>query len=130
MQKRLECLSVHYSGHAFHKVINVGKKAVFLAFCEDCTYYIVTESLDSAETESDFSLLVDRKLGIRLIDVRVKHLDAAFLAVVHDLLDLVHIGEILREVGRLEFSRVVRLEPACLVAYPGIAGRMRLVECI
>ena len=130
MQKCLKSLSVHDSGHTLYKVVDVREYAVFFAFSEDCLHDVLTESLDAAETEADFALLVDCELGIRLIDIRIEYLDAVLLAVVHDLLDLVHVGEVLGQVGCLELGWIVGFKPSGLVAHPCVAGRMGLVEGI
>ena len=124
MQKRLEGFPVDCARHPFHKVIDVRERAVGLAFLKYCAHDVVSEALDASETETYFSLLVHGEACIGLVDVRVEHLDAVLLAVVHDLLDLIHVGEILCQVGRLEFGRVVSLEPSGLVADPCIAGRV------
>ena len=128
MQKCLKSLSVHDAGHTLHKVEDVREYAVFLAFCKDCLHDVLAESLDASKTESDLALLVNCELRIGLVDVRIEHLDAVLLAVIHDLLDLVHVGEILGQVGCLELGWIVGFKPSGLVAHPRIAGRMGLVE--
>ena len=49
-------------------------------------------------------------------------------AVGENLLDFRHVRKVAGEVGRLEFGRIVALQPTGLVGDPGIAGRMGLVE--
>ncbi len=73
-------------------------------------------------------LAVDGECGMRLVDVRNENLDAAFLAVIHDFLDLVHLREVVAQVCRLKLRGVMSLEPRCLVAHPGVAGGVGLVE--
>ena len=52
------------------------------------------------------------------------------LAVRHNGLNLSHVALVDTQVGSLELGRVVGLQPAGLVTYPGIARRMRFVESV
>ena len=67
-------------------------------------------------------------MGVRLVDIGVQYLYLAAAAVVHNLLNLFHVGEILAKVSCLEFCRIMGLEPASLVADPCVAGCVGLVE--
>ena len=50
----------------------------------------------------DVAFLIDGEVGVALIDIRVQHPDFVTFAVRHDLLDLIHLGEIAAQVGGLE----------------------------
>ena len=52
------------------------------------------------------------------------------LTISHNLLDLIHVGEIAGKVGGKEFRCVVAFEPAGLIAYPSVTGSVGLVECV
>ena len=62
--------------------------------------------------------------AVQKTEEQVKDLYAVLLAVIHDFLYLVHIGEILGKVGCLELCWIMRLEPSRLVAYPCVACSM------
>ena len=107
-----QCLKgfpVHHPAHPFHQIPRVGENAVPVPFRNQGIHDIASESLDASESETDIALAVDAECAVRLIDIRVEHQDPAPLAIVHYGLDLFHIGEILAEVGRLEFRQIVGL---------------------
>ena len=74
--------------------------------------------------------MVDAELFGGFIDIGIEHIDAVLAAVRHYFLNLVRLSEVGGKVGRLEFGRVVALEITGLVADPGIAGCVGLVEGI
>ena len=127
VHQALEALAVHAAGHPFHKVVNVCEQAVFFTFPDNGIYDVGAKPLDAAQGKTHISVLVHRKVGFALVHVRTEHLDTMAFAVVHDLHDLFHaLGAV--QAGSEEFRRIVALEPAGLVAYPGVAGGVGLVE--
>ena len=123
-------LAVHGAGEALHEVEHICEGASGLALSDDGVGYVAAETLEAAETEADVAAGVHGEVAVGLVHIGVQHLDAGLLAVGHDLLELVHVGRLLGEVRRLEFRRIVGLEPGRLVAYPGVAGSVTLVESI
>ena len=127
VDQRFEGFPIH-ARDAFRKIEDVCKRTVGLAFGDDGIHHIGAESFHAAQAETDVSVLVHGKAGFRFVHVGAQHLDAALLAVVHDFLQLRHVGQLVAQVGRLEFGRIMRFQPAGLVGYPGIAGGVRFVE--
>ncbi len=48
----------------------------------------------------------------------------------HNLLDFVHLGQIARKIGSEKLRCIMTLEPTGLIAYPGVTGGVRLIECV
>ena len=94
-------LAVHHARHPLHKVERICKRPV-LPFLDDCLDYVAAETLDSAQTEADDTLLVYGELGLGLVHIRVGNSYSSLAAVGHYLLEFVHIGLVLSEVGGLE----------------------------
>ena len=128
IDKRLHCLSVDRSGHPHAEIVDVGELAVLGTLLDDGVDDIGTEALHSAHSEADVAVLVHGEVRLAFIHIRVQNLYAMLLAVCHNCLNLSHVVLVHAEVGRLELRRIMRLEPAGLVTYPGIARSMGLVE--
>ena len=103
---------------------------MFSTLLHDGVHDIGSEPLHSAHSETDVPVLVYGEVRLALVHVRIQDADMMFLAVRHNGLDLSHVVLVHAEVGCLELGRIMRLEPARLVTYPGIAGSVRFVERI
>ena len=128
IDERLDAAAVEHLRHALDEVEQVGEGAVGRALLDDGVHDVLAEALEAAQAVADVALLVDGELGVGFVDVGAEDLDAGLAAVRHDLLHLVHVRDVLREVGGLEFGRIVGLDPGGLVAHPGVAGGVGLVE--
>ena len=93
VDQRFEGFPVH-ARDAFRKIEDVRKRTVGFAFGNDGIYHIGAESFHAAQTETDITVLVHGKTGLRFVHVGAQHLDAALLAVVHDLLHFRHVGQL------------------------------------
>ena len=127
IHQRLKALAVHAAGHALYKVVNICEQAVFVPFFDDGVHHVGAEALDGAQGKAHVAVLVHGEVVGALVDVRVQHLDAMALAIVHDFGDFLHALGAVEAAGE-ELRRVMALEPAGLVAHPGVAGGVGLVE--
>ena len=129
IHQALEALAVHVAGHTLYKVVNVCEQAVFLPLLYYGFHDVGAKALDGTERKTNVSVLVHGEVAGALVDVRVQHFDAVAFAIVHYLGDFFHgLGAV--KAGGKEFRGVVGLEPAGLVAHPGVAGCVGLVKGI
>ena len=123
----LEGLPVDDAGHPLDEVPDILEGPFFFPLPQDDFHDVAAEALHARKSEADVPLLVDGEFGAALVDVRIENLDLVALAVVHDLLDFFH-GLGAGQAGRKELGRMVAFQPPGLVADPGVAGRVGLVE--
>ena len=128
--KSLQGLAVDKPAHSLHKVPDIRVGAVGLAVGDYRIDNVRAEALHSPKAEADVAPGIYAEVSFRLVYIRNQDLYLVSAAVVHYLLYFLHVGEILAEVGSLEFRRIVGLEPSRLVTHPGVAGGVGLVEGI
>ena len=83
-----------------------------------------------SQSETDITVMVDRKLQVTLIHIRAERLDTHCLAFVHQLRDIRNVGQTSAHDSRHVFRRVVRFQIGCLISYPRVASSVRFVERI
>ena len=130
IDQRLKGAAVQHLGHPLHEIEEVREGTVLAALADNGLHDVLAKAFQTAQAVADISALVDGERRLGLVYIWAEHLDAGLAAVRHDLLHLVHVRDVLREVGGLEFRRIMRLDPGGLVAYPGVAGGVRLVESV
>ena len=92
----------------------MGSSTVPEALFPDCC----DEVLNSSQSETDITVVVNRKLQVTLIHIRTERLDTHCLAFVHQLRDIGNVGQTSAHDSRHVFRRVVRFQIGCLISYP------------